>query len=183
MYTAGHGAAHQPYGFFPVTSLFVDPRYRPSPPGATVTDLDFAFARLGRDSSNRRIEDVTGALTVRATPGYHNTVTVIGYPGSAHNPQHRAIICTVPTSRLSGYRQMQMICGGYYNGVSGSPWIAHYNAATHTGQVIGEVGGRGGGGNDSDDDWVSYSPIYDRQLMSLYTDAVANRTSRRGPYP
>ena len=40
---------------------------------------------------------------------------------------------------------------------------------------------RRSGGND--DDGVSYSPSYDRHLMSRYAVAVAGRTSRRGPYP
>lgn len=165
-YAYGKDAAHQPYGYYPVTRLVLDPHYRPSPSTAAATDLDFAFAVLGR-----RVEDVTGAFTLRATPSYRNTVTVIGYPESSHNPRRRPISCTVPTARLSGYRQMRMICGGYFNGVSGSPWIAHYDPVKHTGQVIGEVGGRGGGGNDYDDDWVSYSPLYGASLVALYKRA------------
>jgi V8-like Glu-specific endopeptidase len=171
-YAYDKDAAHQPYGFYPVEKLVLDPRYRPSPSSAAATDLDFAFAVLGRGTGHRRVEDVTKALTLHTTPGYRNTVTVIGYPESSHNPGRRAITCTMATSRLAGYRQMRMICGGYFDGVSGSPWIAHYNAARHTGQVIGEVGGRGGGGDDYDDDWISYSPMFGRELTSLYERAA-----------
>ncbi|MCU7729065.1 trypsin-like serine protease [Actinoplanes sp. KI2] len=171
-YAYGKDATHQPYGFYPVQRFVLDARYRPRPPTAAVTDLDFAFARLGADADHRRVEDVTRALTLRTTPSYRNTVTVIGYPESRHNPGRRAIICTVPTTRLAGYRQMSMVCGGYFDGVSGSPWIAHYDAVRHTGQVIGEVGGRGGGGDDYDDDWISYSPVYGSELVSLYRRAI-----------
>jgi V8-like Glu-specific endopeptidase len=171
-YAYGRDAAHQPYGFYPVERLLLDARYRPSPPTAAATDLDFAFARLGAGHDRRRVEDVTGAFTLRTTPSYRNTVTVIGYPESRHNPGRRAISCTAPTTRLSGYRQMRMVCGGYYDGVSGSPWIAHYSATRHTGEVIGEVGGRGGGGDDRDDDWISYSPVYGSELVALYRRAT-----------
>ncbi|WP_157437202.1 trypsin-like serine peptidase [Actinoplanes subtropicus] len=172
-YAYGKDAAHQPYGFYPVTQFVLDPRYRPSPPTAAVTDLDFAFARLGAGSDRRQVEDVTKALALTTTPSYRNTVTVIGYPGSSHNPGHKAIACTVPTTRLAGYRQMRMVCGGFFDGVSGSPWIAGYDPLRHTGQVIGEVGGRGGGGDDQDHDWISYSPMFGSELLSLYHQAVS----------
>ena len=68
---------------------------------------------------------------------------------------------------------MRMVCGGYYDGVSGSPWIAGYDATRHTGVVIGEVGGRGGGGDDHDDDWISYSPAYGSELVALFKQAIS----------
>lgn len=167
-YVYGKDAAHQPYGYYPVKKVILEPHYNPSPSTGKATDLDFAFVVLGS-----RVEDRTGAFTLRTTPGYNNTVTVIGYPSSSHNPGRRAITCTVPTKRLSGYRQMSMVCAGYYDGVSGSPWIANYDAVKHTGTVIGSLGGRGGGGDDDDDDWISYSPAYGSELTSLYRKALS----------
>jgi len=160
-YAYGRDAAHQPYGYFPVRSFLLDPHYRPAPGGGAATDLDFAFARLGRDAKGRRVEDVTGAFPLAPTPGYRNRVTVIGYPESSHNPRRQAITCTVPTTRLSGYRQMRMLCGGYFNGVSGSPWVAGR-------RVIGVLGGRNGGGEQ---DWVSYSPYLGPEMTALYARA------------
>jgi V8-like Glu-specific endopeptidase len=181
-YASGKAATAQPYGFFPVDQMFIDPRFDARQRAAATTDLDFAFAVTGPDSSGRLIEDVTGALTLKTTPGYVNTVTVIGYPGIAHNPKSQALTCTVPTSQLSGYRQMKMLCGGYYSGTSGGPWIQNFNAKTGTGDVIGEIGGRGGGGDDDNDDWVSYSPYFNQNIIDLYDDTVAGKLTARTPY-
>jgi V8-like Glu-specific endopeptidase len=178
-YTGGLDAAHQPYGFFPVQSVFVDPRFSPQPATSTHTDLDFGFVSTGTDSAGAQLEDVTGALTLTTTPSYRNTVTVLGYPSKAHNPSGRTWSCTVATAPLPAYHQMQMTCPGFYGGTSGGPWIADYNADTHTGNVIGETGGLDGGG---DTDWVSYSPMFDKQIQALYADAVNGAVSARTPY-
>jgi len=182
-YNSNKAAGKQPFGFFPIKKIVLDPRYKSRPSSAQVTNLDFAFTVVGPNAAGKKLEDVTGALTLRVTPSYVNTVTVIGYPKNAgFNPKRKAIKCTMRTKRLPGYRQMQMLCGGYYGGVSGSPWIANFDPAKGTGRVIGNVGGRNDGGNNEEDDWVSYSPFYDHEIMDLYADTVAGRTPRRPPY-
>jgi V8-like Glu-specific endopeptidase len=181
-YDSARDAAHQPYGFFGVDKLVLDPRYRPSPATSAVTNLDFAFARLSANAAGQQVEDATGGLRLTATPGYALTTTVIGYPQGTHNPARQAITCSVPTSRLPGYQQLQMRCGGYYNGVSGGPWIANYDPTTQTGDVVGIVAGRGAGGDDANDDWLSYSPYFDRNILDLYADAEADRPPARRPY-
>lgn len=178
-YAGGLDAAHQPYGFFPVQSVFVDPRFSPQPATSARSDLDFGFVSTGPDSAGRQLEDVTGALTLTPTPSYRNAVTVLGYPSKTHNPSGRTWTCTVATSALPGYHQMQMTCPGFYGGTSGGPWIAGYNTTTHTGNVIGETGGLDGGG---DTDWVSYSPMFDEQIQALYDDAVNGSVSAREAY-
>jgi V8-like Glu-specific endopeptidase len=178
-YTGGLDAAHQPYGFFPVDSVFVDPRFTPSPPTSKYSDLDFGFVSTDPNSAGAQLEDVTGALTLTTTPSYSNTVTVLGYPSKAHNPTGRTWSCTVVTAPLPGYHQMQMTCPGFYGGTSGGPWIANYNPTTHTGNVIGETGGLRGGG---DTDWVSYSPMFDQEIQNLYDDAVNGAVSARTAY-
>ncbi|MEU1372602.1 FG-GAP-like repeat-containing protein [Streptomyces triculaminicus] len=176
-YRKGFDAAHQPYGVFPVDKVFTDPRYTRNSKGAD-SDLDFGFARLSPNAQGAQVEDRTGGLRLTDTPRWTSTVNVIGYPG-AYNPDQKAIGCTVPSSRLPGFRQMQMKCGGYYGGVSGGPWITNYDAKTRTGDIIGNIGGYNGGGDTANDDWLSYSPVYDSEIRALYDDAVADRTPQR----
>ncbi|MFE2529325.1 trypsin-like serine peptidase [Streptomyces sp. NPDC059382] len=163
------GPANQPWGLFAVDKVYKDPRYPDKDQTRKpVSDLDFAFVTVAPNAKGA-VEDVTGALTFTTSTSYDHNVTVIGYPSHAKdNSQHKAIRCDVPTRRLYGFRQMQMNCGGYYSGVSGGPWIRGYNASTRTGEVIGNVGGMGGGG---DNDWTSYSPLYGKDAQDLYNDA------------
>ncbi|GAA1356543.1 trypsin-like serine peptidase [Streptomyces beijiangensis] len=159
-YRHGAPAAAQPYGVHPVTALFTDPRYPRD------TDLDVAFARV-----DTPVEAATGALTLTPAAGWTHRVTVIGYPaGTNVNKHHQALRCTVPTSRLPGHHQLRMVCGGFYGGVSGGPWITSYEAATRTGTVIGNTGGYETGGRVH---WISYAPVYGRAALALYARAVA----------
>ncbi|WP_369780572.1 serine protease [Streptomyces sp. R33] len=171
-YHQGRSAANQPAGIFPVAAIYRDPRYpRNETTKSYLSDLDFSFVTL-TPNDRGSAENLTGALTFTPTPTYENNVRVVGYPSSnSVNPKHQAITCDVPTSRLYPFRQMKMECGGYYGGVSGSPWIKDYDAKTRTGQVIGNVGGYNGGGNDAEAHWVSYSPIYGKDAQDLYNDA------------
>ncbi|MEV8475415.1 FG-GAP-like repeat-containing protein [Streptomyces sp. NPDC051173] len=179
-YRKGLDAAHQPYGVFPVDRVFTDPRYAKNSKGPD-SNLDFGFARLSPNAQGAQAEDRTGALRLTPTPRWSSTVTVVGYPGS-RNPDQKAVSCTVPTSRLAGFHQLQMKCGGFYGGTSGSPWITNYDARNRTGDVIGNLGGWNGGGNATGDDWISYSPVHDHEIQDLYQDAVAGRTPVRAPY-
>ncbi|WP_142217290.1 serine protease [Streptomyces sp. SLBN-118] len=181
-----HGApgAGQPSGIFEVQRVFVDPRYEQNSKKA-VSDLDVAFVRLAPNNRGRA-EDVTGSLTFTRAAGYRHDVTVIGYPsGEAVNKKHQALRCDVTTSRLTGFRQMQMTCAGFHGGVSGGPWITDYDPAKRTGKVIGNTGGYNGGGNDQNVDWITYSPVYGKDAQALYDDAVADRSDadiERAPY-
>ncbi|MCX4823292.1 trypsin-like serine protease [Streptomyces sp. NBC_01142] len=183
-YRHGSSTADQPSGVFPVNRVFIDPRYKQNTK-EPVSDLDFAFARVAPNSKGKA-EDVTGALTFTRSAGYRHNATVIGYPHSEEvNKKHQALRCDVATSRLHGFRQMQMTCGGFYGGVSGGPWITDYDAATRTGKIIGNTGGYNGGGNDQNVDWISYSPLYAQDAQLLYDDAVAGTKDadiKRPPY-
>ncbi|WP_331738248.1 trypsin-like serine peptidase [Streptomyces sp. NBC_00069] len=169
-YRYGLHSTAQPWGVFPVSDVYKDPRY-PTKGDATrgpLSDLDFAFVTVTPNDKGS-VENATGALTFTPVTTYEHNVTVIGYPSSDdNNKAHKAITCNVPTTRFYGFRQMKMECGGYYSGVSGGPWIKGYDSKTNTGQVIGNVGGMGGGG---DVDWISYSPIYGKDAQDLYNDA------------
>ncbi|MFF3764135.1 trypsin-like serine peptidase [Streptomyces sp. NPDC001922] len=171
------GAARQPHGVWAIERGFTDPRRSSRGQGS---NYDFAFARVAPDSRGRSLEQVTGGNTLTRGPGYRNRVTVVGYPSRRNDPADRAIRCAVTTGRLTGYRQLRMECGGFHGGTSGSPWLAHYDAATRTGQVIGVLGGLNGGGpSGPHSDRVSYSPVFDAEVFRLYDDAVHNRTPRR----
>ncbi|QEV19495.1 hypothetical protein CP975_20110 [Streptomyces alboniger] len=165
-YRTGKTPAQQPHGIWAVDRVFRDPRHTDRGPGS---DLDFAFATVKPDREGRQVEQVTGANTLTRTPGYQVAVTVIGYPSARNAPRDQAIKCRVKTTRLSGYKQLRMECGGFYGGTSGSPWLMDYDERTGTGKVVGNLGGVGGGGAT---DSVSYAPYYDGEVFRLYDDAV-----------
>ncbi|MFD3760470.1 trypsin-like serine peptidase [Streptomyces sp. NPDC058622] len=185
-YRHGKSATAQPAGIFPLADVYRDPRY---PANETtlgpLSDLDFAFVTTTANDKGLP-ENITGALTFTATSAYEHNVTVVGYPSSGSvNGKHQAITCDVPTKRLYGFRQLKMECGGYYGGVSGSPWIKGYNAAARSGQVVGNIGGYNGGGNDAEAHWISYSPLFGKDAQDLYNDAnngVGPKNVHRGPY-
>lgn len=180
-FVKGAGPDQQPYGIFPVRRIFIDPRYKPDPGSSTTkkpsSDLDTAFARVAADQRGTSLQDaVGGGLTFTRPSGYtHANVTVVGYPSYRHNRAGRAVKCTVPTRQLRGYRQMTMTCGGYYGGVSGSPWITDYKDDARSGHVIGNLGGYNGGGNDADVDYVSHAPAFGAAAANLLSHAVANQ--------
>ena len=132
------------------------------------SDYDFAFARVAPAPGGKRIEDMTGANRLSRTPGYHNRVTVIGYPHASENPDDQAVSCTTTTSRLEGLRQLQFDCAGFFSGTSGSPWLLNYNSRTRSGTVIGVIGGEDAGGLT---DRISYSPFFDA-IQAIYQHAV-----------
>ncbi|WP_265566256.1 trypsin-like serine peptidase [Streptomyces hygroscopicus] len=177
----GAAPGRQPYGIFHIQRVFIDPRYVPDKGSSTTrkpwSDLDTAFARVSVNQRGRQLQDaVGGGLTFTRPSGYNNKVTVVGYPAHKHgNDAGRAVKCTVPTRRLPGYHQMSMTCGGYYGGVSGSPWITDYEDDARTGHVIGNLGGYNGGGNDANVDYISYAPAFGADAAHLLADAVANR--------
>lgn len=180
-FAKGASPDKQPYGIFHVQRLFTDPRYVPDKGSNTtkkpVSDLDTTFARVSANQRGQRLQDaVGGGLTFTPAAGYtHKNVTVVGYPSYRHNGAGRAVKCTVPTRQLSGYRQMSMTCGGYYGGVSGSPWITDYKDDGRGGHVVGNLGGYNGGGNDANVDYVSYAPAFGGDAANLLANAVTNQ--------
>lgn len=161
------GTERQPYGIWAVGEVFTDPRWTPD--DDTASDYDVAFARVRPGPHGQRLEDAAGANRLAPTPGYHNRVTVIGYPQRPADPADRAVICTTATERLDERRQLRLACGGFFNGTSGSPWLLGYDARTGTGTVIGLIGGLGGGGPT---DRISYSPFFSDAVLALYRTAA-----------
>ncbi|MFF8726173.1 trypsin-like serine peptidase [Streptomyces sp. NPDC015171] len=180
-FVKGAAPDRQPYGIFHIQRVFIDPRYVPDRGSATtkkpVSDLDTAFARVSANQRGTSLQDaVGGGLAFSRPDGYsHRNVTVVGYPSHRHNSAGRAVKCTVPTKQLRGYRQLSMTCGGYYGGVSGSPWITDYKDDARTGHVIGNLGGYNGGGNDANVDYISYATAFGADAANLLADAVADQ--------
>ena len=159
------GARLQPFGAYPVERFF---KYSNSGSGETAeSNLDYMFARV-KPCDGRQVQDRVGGFTLTRPSRYHNKgVTVFGYPRT----DDIARKCVVETRRLSGYNQMIMDCHEFSGGVSGGPWITHYDARTHTGQLIGVTGGKNGGGYTDEE---SFAPIVDGLTMQLFRDAVNN---------
>ncbi|WP_051943888.1 trypsin-like serine peptidase [Streptacidiphilus rugosus] len=179
-FVPGYDRKAEPFGIWAVTRGYTLPGHGTTGAGS---NLDFAFGVVA-DLNGRKLEDVTGGNTLTRTPGYANpAVTVIGYPEKSKDPKDQAIRCTVPTSRLggAGLTQLRIDCRGFWDGVSGGPWMINFNGAT--GDIIGNVGGLNGGGlanpNDPRYQEISYSPVYDDQIFSLYQQATADT----GPTP
>jgi V8-like Glu-specific endopeptidase len=160
VFAPGYQQGQTPYGVWRATATVVDQRWIAS----SDPNLDVAFLVLA-PQGGKNIGDILGGnkLAVGQTDPMH--VRVTGYPNSADTP----IICagrataTTPT-------QQRFACGGYASGTSGSPWIAHYSAQTHTGQLVGLIGGYQEGGNTPD---VSYSPIFGTDVEQLYQQAAS----------
>ncbi|WP_152646373.1 trypsin-like serine peptidase [Streptacidiphilus albus] len=182
-FVPGYDQTKQPYGIWAVTRGYSVPGHGTS---GTGSNLDFAFGTVA-DRDGRKLQDVTGGNNLTRTPRYDNpSVTVIGYPEKGHDSTDQAIRCTVPTSRLpgAGLTQMQIACHGYWDGVSGGPWMTNFNGTT--GDIIGNVGGLNAGGllNSHDPlyDQVSYSPMYDDQIFNLYKQATTGAAAPPAAY-
>jgi V8-like Glu-specific endopeptidase len=182
-FVPGYHQNAEPFGIWAVTRGYTLPGHGTT---GTGSNLDFAFAVVA-DRNGRKLEDVTGGNTLTRTPGYANpAVTVIAYPEKSKDPQDQAIRCTVPTTRLggAGLTQMRVDCRGYWDGVSGGPWMINFNGTT--GDIIGNVGGLNGGGLVDPADplyqQVSYSPFYGDQIFALYKQATTD-TSPPPPPP
>jgi hypothetical protein len=162
-----HGARVQPYGIWAVTKVYRDSHYTGG--SGAGSDYDYAFAKVAPNSRGQQIMQVTGGNYMSPTPSYNTYVTALGYPKISADSRDQAIRCTpsYPTHRLSGFRQMVLYCTGFYGGTSGGPWLTHFNG--RTGTIVGLTGGYQDGGPNS---WISYSPIFDSRIFTLFHYAV-----------
>ena len=161
------GAAVQPYGIWAVKTVYTDSHYAATGSG---TDYDYAFAKVAPDSKGRLLQNVTNGNVLTRTPSYDNWAGLTGYPEVASAPADKAVTCWNHTSKLPGYAQMQLLCGGFYSGTSGSPWLVNLNSRTHIAQVVGVIGGLDYGGANN---WTNYSPMFGSNVLALY--AYANK--------
>lgn len=156
-------AGRRPYGVWPIGSVVLDRRWA----RGLDPDLDFAFATV-RPVHGRRIGRLIRGNRLGTDRGFRNWVEVIGYPDRRWNYGDYAIRCRNATSRAARF-QVRFVCGGFTHGTSGSPWLAHYDRRTGTGEVVGVIGGLHEGGWTST---VSYTSYFDHDIRRLYAIAT-----------
>ncbi|MGW1895556.1 trypsin-like serine peptidase [Streptomyces sp. NPDC002004] len=178
-YRTEYSLDKQTYGFYRISDWFVDNRYVHNSK-KPVSDLDFAFGRLTPSQSGKQAQDVVGANKLLRTPAYLNKVTMVGYPNRSHNPEDHAVRCPTQTEALPGFYQIQAKCRGMWGGVSGGPWFSKVDWDAGTGEIIGNVGGYNGGGNDANVDWLTYSPMHGDWFFRLYDEAKNNQHVSHG---
>ncbi|WP_052442892.1 hypothetical protein [Streptacidiphilus neutrinimicus] len=163
-----HGAAQQPYGIWAVTKVFKDSHYTGT---AATSDYDYAFAQVAPNGEGQEIQKVTGGNWLSHPTTYSMNVTALGYPKITADSADQAIRChpNYPTSRLSGYRQLVLLCTGFFGGTSGGPWLLGFNG--NTGYLVGITGGYEEGGPNS---WTSYSPFFDSRIFTLFNWAESH---------
>jgi V8-like Glu-specific endopeptidase len=148
----------EPTGLWKVKKVIVDDRWIKS----NDENADVAFLVL--DSKNgKEIQDVLGGNTLGIDRGFNNKVKITGYPTSRNTP----ITCQNRTTKFSD-TQLRIQCTDFEGGTSGSPWLADYDPKSHTGTVIGVLGGHQGGGDEDD---VSYAAYFNDEIAKLYKHA------------
>lgn len=150
----------EPFGVWTPAKLLVAPQWANS----SDPDFDVGFVIL-QPHNGENIQQVLGANRLATDSSYQYLVHVTGYPDSANAP----ITCINWTSRLSS-TQLRFECAGYTGGTSGSPWVTRFSAGSHTGTIVGVIGGYQQGG---DTPAVSYSVRFGQAIVQLYRQAVA----------
>ncbi|MEU6865711.1 serine protease [Streptomyces sp. NPDC046876] len=159
VFVPGYRDGEAPYGVWVPTRIDVDPSWSEDQD----PDHDVAFLRLRRPGRpGERLEDTTGAETIRFRPQLPAPARVVGYPGGAEEP-----VDCFNTARADGPTQLRLDCADVPDGTSGGPVLTD----AHT--LIGVVGGRDGGGDET----TSFSSWFDDDIRKLYQRAVSGRTS------
>jgi V8-like Glu-specific endopeptidase len=149
----------EPFGVWTPAKLLVAPQWADS----SDPDFDVGFVVL-QSHNGENIQQVLGADRLSTDQGYQYLVHVTGYPDSAGAP----ITCINWTSRFSS-TQLRFECAGYTGGTSGSPWVVKFSALTHTGTIVGVIGGYQQGGVTPS---TSYSVRFGPAILQLYRQAV-----------
>jgi V8-like Glu-specific endopeptidase len=153
----------EPFGVWTTKDLLVAPQWADS----ANPDYDVGFVVLNpHDGQN--IEQILGADRLGTDLGYEYLVHVTGYPDSSSEP----ITCVNWTSRFSD-TQLRFECAGYTGGTSGSPWVIRFSPLSHTGFIVGVIGGYQQGGDTPS---VSYSVRFGAAVQQLYRQAEAAST-------
>ncbi|MEU8462204.1 hypothetical protein [Streptomyces sp. NPDC029003] len=169
----------RPYGMFPVTrdaaghaGVWIDQRYKTQGAEKAAT-LDVAFAAVGPNADGVRVEKAVGGNRLVTGSTYaHAKVTLIGHPASAARPR----VCVNRTTKFTSTDPnspgsfLRIDCTGYPGGTSGGPFLARYDEASRTGDLVGVIGGWKTGGPTAD---TSYSSYFGAEIRKLYQAAVA----------
>ncbi|MEV0414220.1 trypsin-like peptidase domain-containing protein [Streptomyces sp. NPDC050448] len=162
-FAPGYRDGEAPYGIWVPTRIDVDPRWAEDQD----PDYDVAFLRMRRPGRpGERLEDATGAQTIRFRPELPAPARVVGYPNDTEHP----VEC-FNTARAAGPAQLRLDCADVPDGTSGGPVLTD----AHT--LIGVVGGRDGGGDEE----TSYSSRFGEAIRGVYERAVAAGGTRLDP--
>jgi V8-like Glu-specific endopeptidase len=149
----------EPFGVWTPAKLIVAPQWASS----SDPDFDVGFVVL-EPHDGKNIQQVLGASRLGTDQGYQYLVHVTGYPNSQNVP----ITCVNWTARFSD-TQLKFECAGYTGGTSGSPWVTKFIAGSHTGTIVGVIGGYQQGGDTPS---LSYSVRFGPAILDLYRQAV-----------
>ncbi|MBX7553968.1 trypsin-like serine protease [Streptomyces sp. NPDC004232] len=158
VFAPGYRKGDEPTGLWKVSKVVVDDRWAKSQD----EDLDVAFLTVD-PKGGKNIQDVLGGNSLGTDRGFTNEVEITGYPTSRDTP----ISCRNRTMKFND-TQLRIQCTDFEGGTSGSPWLADYDPKSHTGTVIGVLGGHEGGGDEDD---VSYAAYFDDGIAKLYQRA------------
>ena len=164
VFIPGYRDGQEPFGVWTPARLLVAPQWADS----ADPDYDVGFVVL-KPRGGKNIQQVLGASRLGNDSGYQYLVHVTGYPDSGNAP----ITCVNWTSRFSR-TQLRFKCSGYTGGTSGSPWVTHFNSRSHTGTIVGVIGGYQLGGDTPS---VSYSVRFGSAVQQLYRQAVADEAA------
>ena len=167
VFIPGYRDGREPFGVWIPAKLLVAPQWENS----SDPDYDVGFIVL-KPHDDKNIEEVLGANQLGINPGYMNLVRVTGYPASRDAP----VTCVSQTSRQS-QSQLRFDCDGFTGGISGSPWVTHFDPQTRTGTIVGVLGGyRAGGSTEA----ISYSAYLGPEVEQLYRQAAADEAPATG---
>lgn len=159
----GGGKGSAPYGTWKVAAIQVDDRWRKDEDDTA----DYAFLTLEPDARGRQVQDVVGAAEPDWSSKPSRRVTVVGYPNPEHNPANRPITCTTDARHDADQpaRMVRIECQGFWDGTSGSPWLADYVDPGRPGRVIGVLSG-------GDTDTESTAVLFGARARALYDKAA-----------
>jgi V8-like Glu-specific endopeptidase len=157
-----------PLGRWSIEAAYVSPQWIAD----QNPDYDFAFLKVAPvklGDKEVQIQQLTGANELvfsRIGPKSTGTkVEVIGYPLAVGGSP---IVCSSSIEFSHGFPYF--LCHGFVDGTSGSPFLMNWSASTHTGEVVGVIGGLHQGGCHN---WRSYSAPWGNSVRKLYLLAEA----------
>jgi V8-like Glu-specific endopeptidase len=165
-FVPGYSNGNSPYGVWSVSRVFVGRAWSSS---GSIDD-DVALLQVSPNAAGNQIETVTGAETLGLNKPAGQLTEVVGYPDGAGEPVKCANQTEAFNGSPTGVTQLQVVCGGYPDGTSGSPFLVQVDKSTGTGTVTGVIGGYEQGGDSPS---VSYSISFGKSVGALYQTAVS----------
>lgn len=159
VFIPGYRDGQEPFGVWSPARLIVAPQWIAS----SDPNFDVGFVVL-KPHDGENIQQLLGSNRLGIDVAGRYRVHVTGYPASTDSP-----ITCVNTTSLHSDTQMRFDCDGYTGGTSGSPWVTRYDTTTHSGTIVGVVGGYQEGGDTPS---ISYSVRFGQEVVNLYHQAV-----------